>query len=215
MNNLTREEFARFLTELDSDRRLAAEKYELLRRKLVKIFERQQCLHTEELADETMDRVAKKAGNRDIRDLSLFAYGVARNICLEAQRRKSRYISLQDHNQSEESFTGDADPEERILTDLDDAQNRECLTQCLGSLPLAYRELIIKYYQGEKQVRIKERRDLARSRGITIETLRCQANGVRDKLRSCVNRCLNRGGKANSARQTISLLAGKDGRSGE
>jgi DNA-directed RNA polymerase specialized sigma24 family protein len=192
VNKLTREEFAKFLAALDPDRTRAAEKYEVLRRKLVKLFEYQKLIHIEELADETIDRLVKRLETEEIHNISLFAYGVARNICLEARRKKSKYISIQDHyNSSEELCAGDPDPEESIITELGNAQTLECLTKCLRSLPLGYHELIIEYYQGEKQVRIKRRKDLARKRGITIEALRCEANKVRDKLRCCVNRCLN------------------------
>jgi DNA-directed RNA polymerase specialized sigma24 family protein len=191
MNKLTREEFARFLAVLDSDPTRAAEKYELLRRKLVKLFDRQQFLHTEELADETLDRLVKRLETEQIHNISLFAYGIARNICFEARRKKSQCISIQDHYKNEELCTGDPDPEQSIITELGHAQTLECLTKCLRNLPFEYHELILEYYQEEKQARIKRRKDLARKRGITIEALRCEANKVRERLRGCVKRCLS------------------------
>lgn len=190
MNKLTREEFARFLAVLDSDPTRAAEKYEILRRKLVKLFDRQQFLHTDELADETIDRLVKRLETEEIHNISLFAYGIARNICLEARRKKSRYIFIQDHYKNEDLCAGDPDPENSIITELGNAQMLECLTKCLRNLPLEYHELILEYYQGEKQVRIQRRKDLARKRGVTIEALRCEANKVRERLRGCVKRCL-------------------------
>jgi hypothetical protein len=56
--NLTPHEFETLLTRLDPDRDRAAQGYELLRRKLVKFFERNKCAGTEALADETIDRAA-------------------------------------------------------------------------------------------------------------------------------------------------------------
>ena len=200
MDGLTQKEFARFLSVLDTDPNRAAEKYELLRRKLVKLFERQQCLHTEELADETLDRVVKRLQAEDIQNVSLFAYGVARNICLEAHRKKMKYISFEDHYKNEGPDSADSDPEERVLTELGNAQSLECLTRCLKLLPSGYRELIIEYYKGEKQERIKQRKNLAGRRGVSIEALRCEANKVRDKLRSCVTRCLKQRRQGNVIR---------------
>lgn len=208
MNKLTREEFAAFLAVLDDDRSRAAEKYEVLRRKLVKLFERQQCIHTEELADETIDRLVKKLGSEQVRDISLFACGIARNICLEVRRKTHRLVSIQDYNQ-DGLPSGDIDPEESIIAELGNARGLECLASCLESLPLDYHQLIIKYYQGEKQVRIKQRKDLAKKRGITIEALRSEANGVRDKLRSCVHKCLARKRQVAASKSNASLTARK------
>jgi len=204
VNKLTREEFARFLAVLDCDRSRAAEKYEILRRKLVKLFERQQCIHTEELADETIDRLVKKLGTEQVRDINLFAYGIARNICLEVRRKTHRLVSIQDYNR-EGLPSGDTDPEESIIAELGNARGLECLAKCLRSLPLDYHELIIKYYQGEKQVRIKQRKELAKRRGISIEALRSEANAVREKLRSCMNRCLGKKQQAAAPQSGSSL----------
>src|SRR5205807_7163174 len=52
------------------------------------------------LADETIDRVAGKLATDEIRDVSLFAYGVARMVCLEAGRRQGRVVPLQDEEPS-------------------------------------------------------------------------------------------------------------------
>ncbi len=192
MNNLTREEFAKFLAALDSDRSLAAKKYEILRRKLVKLFERRQCIHPEELADETIDRLVKRLGTAEITDVNLFACGIARKICFEVGRKADRLISIQEYYQRKDLLVGDCGPEQNIIAVLGNAQDLGCLTKCLAALPLERHELIIEYYRGEKQVRIKQRKDLAHKRGISIEALRSEATRVRNKLRSCVTRCLGK-----------------------
>ncbi|HZR27176.1 MAG TPA: hypothetical protein VFA71_00235 [Terriglobales bacterium] len=92
MNDLTREEFAKLLAALDSDRNQAAKKYEILRRKLVKLFERRQCIQTEELADETLDRLAKRLAAEPIQHVSLFACGIARKICFEVRRAPGNLV---------------------------------------------------------------------------------------------------------------------------
>jgi DNA-directed RNA polymerase specialized sigma24 family protein len=209
MNNLTREEFAKFLAALDSDRNQAAKKYEVLHRKLVKLFERRQCVHPEEFADETIDRLVKRLGTAEIPDISLFAYGIARNICFEIQRKTHRLVSIQEHYWHEDLLVGDGDPEHNIIAVLGNAQNLGCLTKCLAALPLECHELIIEYYRGEKQERITQRKDLARKRGISIEALHTQANRVRDKLRICVTRCLRKRQQGSTQPEVKSVAAAR------
>jgi len=190
MNNLTREQFEKFLTALDSDRTQAAKKYEILRRKLLKLFERRQCIQTEELADETLDRLAKRLAAEPIQDVSLFACGIARKIYFEARRKTGRLISIEECYGHEDLMAG-GDTEQNITTVLANAQDLGCLTKCLAALPLECHELILEYYRGEKRVRIEQRKALARKRGISMEALRSEASRVRDRLRNCVTRCLS------------------------
>src|SRR5260221_14093326 len=96
MHNLTPLEFETLLARLHPARSGAAQEYELLRRKLAKFFERNQLLQAEELADETIDRVAGKLATDEIRDEGLFASGVARLVCLAAGRTQGKSIPLQD-----------------------------------------------------------------------------------------------------------------------
>ncbi len=148
----------------------------------------------------------KKLGTEQVRDISLFAYGIARNICLEVRRKTHRLVSIEDYNR-EGLPSGDTDPEESIIAELGNARGLECLAKCLRGLPLDSNELIIKYYQGEKQVRIKQRKELAKRRGISIEALRSEANAVREKLRSCMNRCLGKKQQAVASQSDASLMA--------
>lgn len=53
------ERFDNLLRLLDLDRDVAGDKYERLRRKLIKFFEWNACFPAEDLADETFDRVGK------------------------------------------------------------------------------------------------------------------------------------------------------------
>jgi len=56
---MTQEAFDLLLAQLDGDREQAAIRYEALRRKLLKFFEWRGCAFTEELADDTIDRIAR------------------------------------------------------------------------------------------------------------------------------------------------------------
>ncbi|MFL6230009.1 MAG: hypothetical protein ACJ741_14655, partial [Pyrinomonadaceae bacterium] len=57
---LTRDAFEGLLTWLDSDREQAGKKYEDIRSSLIKIFTWRGVAEAEELADETINRVARK-----------------------------------------------------------------------------------------------------------------------------------------------------------
>ena len=57
---LTKESFDTLLAWLDANPDAAARKYEQIRTRLIKIFVCRGCLESEDLADETIDRVARR-----------------------------------------------------------------------------------------------------------------------------------------------------------
>jgi len=201
MADLSTGRFTILLTRLDSDRTKAAEKYVGLRHKLVKIFERTQCSDPDALADEALDRLAKKIedeGNEEvISNLSSFAYGVAHKISLESHRHSARFVSIDSHYENADSVIGDPDPEARILESMRNAHDAECLDRCLGKLMTPDRQLLLDYYKGEKQVRIRRRQGLAAQLGIDLPALRRHVNRLREKLRVCMHRCLKTNLKVN------------------
>ena len=194
-NSLKSQEFEKLLARLDTDRDGAAAEYELLRRKLITFFRRNRVSAVEELADETIDRIARKLDTEEIHDVNLYAYGVARNVCLEMHRRNDRLISIEDHVGDSDLLRGERNPEDRIVEKVQNARSLECLQRCLVNLPSERRQLIVEYYKGEKRVRIKLRQELAKRLGVSIQSLRNEANTIRDKLRRCVSRCLRSGAR--------------------
>ncbi|MGH9843967.1 MAG: hypothetical protein ACREEM_34970, partial [Blastocatellia bacterium] len=77
------DEFDHLLRRLDSDPHIAGERYEKLRRRLTEFFERGNCVPPDELADQTLDRVARSLAKGEvIREKEPMAYclGVARNV---------------------------------------------------------------------------------------------------------------------------------------
>ena len=75
------------------DRDQAGQKYEDIRRRLIRIFIHRGCITAEDLADETINRVARKV--REVRDNynpgddpALYFYGVARNVYREYLKRR-------------------------------------------------------------------------------------------------------------------------------
>src|SRR5258708_14272607 len=82
------ERFQRLLAWLDDDEDRAAQKYEHIRRTLIKVFVSQRFQMAEDLTDEVIDRVMRKldvlAGYKG--DPSSYFHAVARNIIYEARR---------------------------------------------------------------------------------------------------------------------------------
>src|SRR5215813_2559377 len=89
---VTQQAFDGLLICLDSDRQRAAEKYEILRCKLVKFFEWRACaVLAVDLADGTIDRVARRIEEGEqVQNVSNYAYGVARMVYLENLRELNR-----------------------------------------------------------------------------------------------------------------------------
>ncbi len=177
--------FDRLLAALGDDREAAGRKYEELRATLVRFFEWRGDGAPEEHADETLDRVAAKfaagfEGREEIRDLTGYCVGVARLLLHEVYREQlKRQKALRELSTQEVSTAAD-ETEARL----------ECLRRALERLPPPERELIVQYYQGEKGVKIENRRRLAERCEVSAGTLRMQALRLRQVLEAAVARCL-------------------------
>jgi DNA-directed RNA polymerase specialized sigma24 family protein len=185
--NPAEENFDTLLNWLDSDRERAGEKYEYIRHSLIKIFVWRGCNRAEELADETIDRVMRKA--RELAKTykgnpALYFYGVAKKVLLEHQRREFTPVSF-----------NVAAPEPEDLYNQEDAK-LECLETCLQRLSQEDRDLILLYYQKEKQAKIEFRKFLAEQVGIETNNLRVRAYRIRNFLHDCISKCLEGDGPA-------------------
>ena len=183
---LTADIFAKLLARLDPDRERAGERYEDLRRTLTRFFEWRNAPFPEEQTDEVFNRIARKLfAGVEIRHIGSYCYEVARLVCLEALKgRDSKRASL-DH--SHDVAVVDRADEER-----ENEIRLSCLEDCLDSLPIENRELIVEYYKESKRDRIERRKSLAASLGLQREALANRAQRLRDKLEQCVKSCLRR-----------------------
>jgi len=177
--------FEKLLAVLDTNREKAGEKYELIRRKLVKLFEWRGARDPEGLADETMDRVAKKlAEGTEVttEDPVRFFQGTARFVFLESLRNPRR---------NEVPF-----PESTPAQPRDDFSSMEklrgCLDRCLAKLPASSHRLVLGYYQGDRSAKIENRKKLAASEGLSAEALRLKVHRLREKLEACVSTCVDK-----------------------
>ena len=173
---LTKEAFDRLLVWLDQDRDKAAEKYEEIRKRLIKVFESRGCAIPDRLADETIDRVARRiqevAGTYEGKPV-LYFYGVARLVHLEFLRKRPLWLPT----------PYDDTPEET-------EQRCECLEQCLNRLTPRNRELILNYYDDDKQTGTDPRKETAWRLGISPNALRIRAHRIRESLGKCIGACL-------------------------
>ena len=178
---LTRDAFDLLLAQLDADRQAAGTKYEVLRRKLIKFFEWRGCSFPEDLADNTLNRVARSLETGEkIHNLTAYCVGVARRVVLESLR--ARQYEREAHRSASDSRaqpTHEAD------------QLRECLERCLQKLSPDNLDLILKYYQEDRSAKIEARRDLAAQLGIPLNALRIRAHRIRVRLEDCVQDCMN------------------------
>jgi DNA-directed RNA polymerase specialized sigma24 family protein len=174
--SLTHENFDALLLWLDPNREQAGQKYEKIRLRLIKIFTCRGCFESEDLADETINRVAKRL--KDIADefegdRSQYFYGVASKVYLEYVRKKP----------------APSPPPPRRDSDEVELEYR-CLERCMERLTSDNRQLVLQYYQEEKRAKIDHRKRLAESLGIALNALRIRAHRIRLTLLECVQQCL-------------------------
>jgi DNA-directed RNA polymerase specialized sigma24 family protein len=174
---LTKESFDALLAWLDTNPDAAARKYEQIRARLIKIFLCRGCLESEDLADETIDRVARRLNDIEATftgDPARYFYGVANKIHLEYLRRKPMPrppVSVDDTEQ--------------------DSREYECLERCMQQLSPKNRELVLEYYQEERWAKIDHRKRLADQLGIALNALRIRACRIRASLLECVKNCVH------------------------
>jgi DNA-directed RNA polymerase specialized sigma24 family protein len=175
--DLTPEAFNTLLRFLDSDRDAAGRKYEAIRRRLMTIFTCRGVTQPEELADETLNRVASKISEiaaTYVGDPALYFYGVSRKVLLEWMKKR---------------------PIPAALPTLPSSEERElefdCLEKCLEKLTSRNRDLILEYYRDEGTGKIEHRKALASRLGIGLNALRIRACRIRSHTEACVADCLD------------------------
>jgi DNA-directed RNA polymerase specialized sigma24 family protein len=174
---------------VDSD----GERYLEMRRRLVAYFDRKNCLTPDELADETLNRVARRLeeeGAITVTTPARYCYIVAKFVFLEYLRRAER----SETQLTESPATGLGAPPRPVLSQPEPAlQAKEdlfdCLEVCLHKLLPTDRELIVEYYRGEQKAKIDRRRGLAAQFGLTTNALSIRACRIRNKLEFCLQEC--------------------------
>jgi DNA-directed RNA polymerase specialized sigma24 family protein len=177
---LTREGFEALLAQLDPDRERAGERYEDIRCRLIHLFEWRGCAAPEDLADETINRAARRmAEGIELQSSDPYGYfcGVAHLVYKEVLRRSSKEHRMLESGELPPpvTFPEEEEPDDRRL---------EGLRRCLERLSLDQRDLVLRYHQGENNIR--NRRTLSAELGLTLNALRIQVHRVRRKLEACL-----------------------------
>jgi len=183
---LTKEAFDLFLARLDPNQDRAAEKYEVIRLKLLKYFQWGRVMAAEEAVDETINRVARKIQEgENVYNLNAYIYGVARLVTSEWIKKQNRIEQIsEDDNEIQAPVLEEED--------LDVAERRTCFEKCLGHLTDQSRVIILEYYRYEKKEKIEHRKELAATQGVTLNALRISAYRTRTSLEACVRECLGK-----------------------
>lgn len=182
-DSLNPEAFEFMLTWLANDRDLAGSKYEHIRRSLIQIFNWHGATNAEDLADETINRVARKLPeivHRYEGDPARYFYGVARFV-LKQQQRREQQLSRHEFDLSTPRVN------EGMSNEI-----YECLEQCLAALEAPDQELVTQYYKEEKLSKIKFRKELAQRLNLAPNALRVKVHRIRAVLESCINGCVGR-----------------------
>ena len=172
-----KETFDKLLSWLDPDPNKAGEKYRRIQIRLIKIFGAKGCWVAEDLADQTINVVASKVDwllENFNGDPALYFYGVGKNIHHEWLKRNTPpKIPISPPDSSEiEQLCG-------------------CLEECLRELPADDHRLVLQYHEGEKQERIRNRKQMALNLGISQNALRIKVCHIHARLRQLMDKRLD------------------------
>lgn len=187
---LTPDAFDQLLQWLDQGTSSSGESYLEMRRRLVAYFDRKHCPAPDDLADETLNRVArrlKEEGTIVTDAPAHYCYIVARFVLLEFLRKEQPDVSFNEKL----LFRQTAE-----MSDMSEAREEgerrwDCLERCLAGVETVTRELIVGYYHGDQRVKIENRRAMAVKLGITVNALSIRACRIREKLENCIYKCLS------------------------
>ncbi|HJP90740.1 MAG TPA: hypothetical protein VJ875_02220 [Pyrinomonadaceae bacterium] len=169
-NNPTQEAFDKLLLWLDPDRDKAGEKYEKIRKRVISFFSCRGCWEADDLADKTINVVISKIdwlSENYVGEPALYFYAVAKKIYLEHMKPRPK-----------------PPPPDPTPVEVDDTCTY--LDRCLEQLPLADRDLVLRYQEGEKHVKIENRKKLADELKISRNALRIKVCHIHSRLRECI-----------------------------
>lgn len=182
---LTKEELDELLAWLHPNPDCAGERYEAIRKSLITLFLTRQCYEAEDLADETINRVAKKVKELKSNyagEPARYFHGVAKKVSLEYHRRNVKLIETPAAAPSREEL-------EPYL---------DCLDDCLSKLKPRERETILDYYQEQKQVKIERHKEMGQRLQVKSGALRGRVFRIRVKLHKCIVDCIQRSVERNN-----------------
>lgn len=175
---ITKDPFDALLEWLDPDREKAGQRYEVIRTGLIRIFVSKGLSDAEHYTDEAIDRVVKRLPeiqSKYVGDPARYFHGVARNLVLEAGRRRE--------------VATDVLPL-RITQEVVRSDTSECLSKCLKLLPADKQEFILDYHLYQGHAKVENHRQMADELSISEGALRTRAHHLRVSLEKCVLECI-------------------------
>lgn len=180
---MQRETLKQLLDLLDPDEQQAAVEYRKLHERLTRFFEWNHAEDPTALADETIDRLGRRAVEVDakggVRNVSAFALGVARHILQEEARRQAKSVEISQHWNTHHSAAS-SEAEEMA----------QALQHCLARMQQERRTLLEKYYLYSGGEKASMHQKLAQEYGLSINALRNRAMRARQELEVSMRRYL-------------------------
>lgn len=167
----------------------AAEKLEKIRQRIIKIYTNRGSRRAEEVFDVTLFRVCGKVkivAPTYEGDPALYFYAVAKYVHSEFLRQDAPLVPL---NPSEADSKGEYEDGSSEVE-----ARHQCLERCLGQLTPEKRSLIVRFYTGDGQIRIENRKQLAAELGIDSRALSLRALRIRRELLLCLRGCFQERG---------------------
>ena len=155
-----------------------------MRRRLLRYFRHKRCASPDDLADETLSRVARRLdeeGTINEATPAHYCYIVAKYVFLEHLRE----VAAARAGVAETARTPGPEPP---ATEAE--QQLDCLDRCLERLSPDDRALIFDYYRGAQRERIEGRRALAARLSLSPNALTIRACRIREKLVACLRGCV-------------------------
>ena len=154
-------------------------------------FDRRNRPAADELADETLNRVARtleQGGVIATRPPARYCYIIAKFVLFEDLRRERRHVGLDETTMSADrrSFLADLTEDDALRE-----QRLDCLDRCLELLEPEQRKLIVESYRDTGRQKIERRRALADRLGISMNALAIRASRIRDTLLTYMEGCRN------------------------
>jgi len=174
--------YEKLLASLNASPPQAEEAFERLRRLLIRVLSGRGARYPEDLADETLSRVAGKlAAGKLVENIPAYSLEVARRVWYESLRDEGKDREIDPDG----DWPADDDKEEKERKE----RRSVCLDDCKATLPPESRYLITEYYSYSGRQLIELRRELAEQFGLTREALANRAQRLRHKLEACILNC--------------------------
>jgi DNA-directed RNA polymerase specialized sigma24 family protein len=150
----------------------------------VRLFTLNRVVDPQALADEAMDRLARRVAEAPgiIESPSAFVLGIARHLLQEDERRRIR--EREAANEWASQITAQSGATEEL------EELMEIVEECLSGMKLEQQELLRGYYGEIGRGKIEHHRQLAAQQGLTLNALRNRLMRARRELDECVRRRL-------------------------